>query len=92
MLAHKIFIFFFALLCNRLSLSNDKNQTKIDVFEEPKIGSDTFCRAFPFHVLFDRDMSIKQVGDSLRRILPASVEPNCRVTDILHMVNIAHLF
>ena len=50
------------------------------------MSSETFCRAFPFHVLFDRDLIIKQVGDSLRRILPQSNSGQCKVTDILQMV------
>lgn len=54
---------------------------------EPKISSQLFCRAFPFHVLFDRNLSIKQVGNSLERILPASTRPDCKVTDILRMVS-----
>ncbi|KAI9557744.1 hypothetical protein GHT06_017573 [Daphnia sinensis] len=54
---------------------------------EPKISSQLFCRAFPFHVLFDRNLSIKQVGDSLKRILPASIDrSDCKITDILRMV------
>ncbi|EFX89313.1 hypothetical protein DAPPUDRAFT_310298 [Daphnia pulex] len=54
---------------------------------DPKISSQLFCRAFPFHVLFDRNLSIKQVGDSLKRILPASINRSgCKLTDILRMV------
>lgn len=54
---------------------------------EPKISSQLFCRAFPFHVLFDRNLSIKQVGNSLKRILPASTRSDCKITDILRMVS-----
>jgi len=72
---------------NNYQLEEDIAINDVEILSnEPKIGSETFCRAFPFHVLFDRDMSIKQVGDSLRRILADSIHNNCKVTDFLHMV------
>ena len=55
-----------------------------------KISSQLFCRAFPFHVLFDRNLVIKQVGDSLSRIQPKSLTTDCKITDILHMVRTVH--
>ena len=35
------------------------------------VSSKTFCKAFPFHIIFDYDMKILQVGSSLSVVLPA---------------------
>lgn len=37
---------------------------------EGLISTETFCRIFPFHVMFDRHMQIVQVGKSVSRIIP----------------------
>ena len=34
------------------------------------IGSETFCKAFPFHIIFDASLRILQVGSSLSWVLP----------------------
>ena len=36
-----------------------------------RINSTTFCRACPFHIVFDSDMVIYQAGFSLLRVLPS---------------------
>lgn len=46
----------------------------------------TFCQAFPFHVIFDRDLVICQAGASLLRIIP-DLEPGIsKFTAIFSMV------
>ncbi|KAL9973486.1 hypothetical protein ACROYT_G019954 [Oculina patagonica] len=43
---------------------------ELDVLSsEPKISPATFCRIFPFHLMFGRDMEILQYGDSLSRVI-----------------------
>ncbi|XP_028400123.1 guanylate cyclase soluble subunit beta-1-like [Dendronephthya gigantea] len=37
---------------------------------EPKISPMSFCKAFPFHVIFDRNLMVIQAGDSVCRVLP----------------------
>ena len=37
---------------------------------EPKISPETFCACFPFHVMFSRDMTITQAGNSISRVIP----------------------
>lgn len=37
---------------------------------EPKVSPLEFTKAFPFHMIFDQNMVLKQVGAALRRILP----------------------
>ncbi len=37
------------------------------------IGIATFCKAIPFHIMFDRNLVIFQAGISMRRVLPTLV-------------------
>ena len=37
--------------------------------EDLQISLETFCKAFPFHVVFDRNLQIKQAGVSLLRVI-----------------------
>lgn len=53
---------------------------------ENKISPATFCRAFPFHIMFDRNLVIKQAGTSVARVVPMLSQPNCLVTDVFDMV------
>ncbi|KAI5738699.1 hypothetical protein M8J77_010074 [Diaphorina citri] len=54
---------------------------------EPKISPATFCRLFPFHIMFDRDLVIEQVGTALSRVIPCLGEmSNCTLTHILDPV------
>ncbi|GFS53639.1 guanylate cyclase soluble subunit beta-1 [Nephila pilipes] len=68
------------------------NQTDQDTEEfetlskENKISPATFCRAFPFHIMFDRYHSVQQVGTSVARVLPALTRRSCQVTDLFEMV------
>lgn len=43
----------------------------VQASEKQLINSNTFCKAFPFHIVFDCDMKILQVGSALSLILPA---------------------
>ncbi|CAG9858572.1 unnamed protein product [Phyllotreta striolata] len=53
---------------------------------EPKVGPATFCRIFPFHIMFNAEMVIIQTGFSVARIIPKVNSPNCKITDILDPV------
>ncbi|XP_042896623.1 guanylate cyclase soluble subunit beta-1 [Parasteatoda tepidariorum] len=53
---------------------------------ENKISPSTFCRAFPFHIMFDRHHLVRQVGTSVARVLPALTTPTCKVTQLFKMV------
>ncbi|XP_076274489.1 guanylate cyclase soluble subunit beta-1-like [Rhynchophorus ferrugineus] len=50
---------------------------------EPKVSASTFCRVFPFHIAFDRNLRIVQTGSTVSRVIPKVTEENCLVTDIL---------
>lgn len=41
---------------------------------ESLLSTETFCKIFPFHVMFDKYMQIVQVGNSVSRIIPRWVE------------------
>lgn len=43
------------------------------------VSSKTFCKAFPFHIVFDYDMKILQVGSSLSVVLPALRQDEVRL-------------
>ncbi|KAK2169730.1 hypothetical protein LSH36_7g04021 [Paralvinella palmiformis] len=51
-----------------------------------QIGPTAFCKAFPFHVMFNRDFCIVQVGDSLVRIIPILEQPAIKFTDVFQFV------
>uniref|UniRef100_A0A6P7FFY1 Guanylate cyclase soluble subunit beta-1 n=1 Tax=Diabrotica virgifera virgifera TaxID=50390 RepID=A0A6P7FFY1_DIAVI len=53
---------------------------------EPKVSPATFCRIFPFHIMFDAEMKIVQTGFSVARIIPKVSSTGCRITDILDPV------
>ncbi|XP_075234533.1 guanylate cyclase soluble subunit beta-1-like [Lycorma delicatula] len=53
---------------------------------EPKVSPATFCRVFPFHLMFDRDLCVQQTGATISRILPSTNSPGCKITDLLDPV------
>nr|CAD7403925.1 unnamed protein product [Timema poppensis] len=53
---------------------------------QPKVSPATFCRVFPFHLMFDRKLKIVQTGSTVARVMPRVTRPNCKVTDILDTV------
>ena len=57
-----------------------------DMNIEPMISPAIFCRTFPFHIVFDRNMVIQQTGSSLVRVVPRVVHEVCRIDDILELV------
>ncbi|KAJ8895148.1 hypothetical protein PR048_000473 [Dryococelus australis] len=61
--------------------------TDIDTLPlEPRVSPATFCRVFPFHLMFDRELTIVQTGATVARVLPMATRPGCKVTDILDTV------
>ncbi|XP_059146235.1 LOW QUALITY PROTEIN: guanylate cyclase soluble subunit beta-1-like [Physella acuta] len=52
---------------------------------EPKMSPASFCRAFPFHLLFDRDLCVQQAGLSIGRVLP-KVNNSCQITELFDMI------
>ncbi|XP_014297499.1 guanylate cyclase soluble subunit beta-1 isoform X1 [Microplitis mediator] len=50
---------------------------------EPKVSPMTFCRVFPFHLMFNRDLTIVQTGCTITRVIPQVTSGNCKLNDIL---------
>ena len=46
----------------------------------------TFCNAFPFHIIFDKQMQIKQCGTSISRVIPQMKSKICKLTDIFTII------
>ena len=63
--------------------SNEKFQL---VADKPLISPITFCKVFPFHLMFDRKMRIVQAGKSVARVIPRVKEQLCPLLEILEPV------
>lgn len=50
------------------------------------IGTITFCKAIPFHIMFDRNLIIFQAGISMRRVLPTLVVGRTALRDVFQIV------
>ena len=46
----------------------------------------TFCNAFPFHIIFDNQMYIKQCGTSIARLIPQMKKRDSKLTDIFSII------
>ncbi|XP_026473245.1 guanylate cyclase soluble subunit beta-1 [Ctenocephalides felis] len=54
--------------------------------QEQKISPATFCKVFPFHVLFDRNLRVTQAGGAVSRVIPKLNQVDCLLTDVLFAV------
>ncbi|XP_074601582.1 guanylate cyclase soluble subunit beta-1-like isoform X2 [Brevipalpus obovatus] len=55
------------------------------LYLENRLSPLTFCKAFPFHLIFDRNLTVRQAGTSVSRVLP-ELTKGCRVTDAFEMI------
>ena len=53
---------------------------------EPRISPATFCRAFPFHVMFGRDMKIVQAGFAIARVVSELHDESLTFPDLFSVV------
>ena len=58
----------------------------IPLSDEPRISPATFCRAFPFHVVFNRQFRIVQAGVSLQRVVRQLADHKYTFSDIFSVV------
>jgi guanylate cyclase soluble subunit beta len=49
------------------------------------ISQKTFCNAFPFHIIFDKNMYIKQSGASISRVIPKIKISKIKLTEIFEI-------
>ncbi|KAM8976503.1 guanylate cyclase soluble subunit alpha-2 [Pelodytes ibericus] len=83
--------------CNSLTFTikecDNANITKIPLLRSSQISSDlrisisTFCRAFPFHLMFDPTMLILQLGEGLRKLIKCEVHKVMKFHDSFEIVS-----
>ncbi|XP_065076633.1 guanylate cyclase soluble subunit beta-1-like [Ochlerotatus camptorhynchus] len=56
------------------------------VAKEPMISPTTFCKVFPFHLMFNRDLIVVQAGKSVSRVIPKISEQNCPLLTIFEAI------
>uniref|UniRef100_A0A182KCL4 Guanylate cyclase soluble subunit beta-1 n=1 Tax=Anopheles christyi TaxID=43041 RepID=A0A182KCL4_9DIPT len=68
--------------------SEEKDQQAVCqlVAKEPMISPMTFCKIFPFHLMFNRSMHIVQAGRSVSRVIPRIYEKNCPLLALFEAV------
>nr|XP_025038686.1 guanylate cyclase soluble subunit beta-1 isoform X3 [Pelodiscus sinensis] len=54
--------------------------------QESRISPYTFCKAFPFHIIFDRDLVVTQCGNAIYRVLPQLLPGNCNLLSVFSLV------
>ncbi|XP_051784123.1 guanylate cyclase soluble subunit beta-1 isoform X2 [Erpetoichthys calabaricus] len=54
--------------------------------QETRISPHTFCKAFPFHIMFDRDLTLSQCGNAIYRVLPQLQPGNCNLQSVFSLV------
>ena len=75
-----------------ISCTIQKSKLQITPFEpsylshEPKMSPATFCQAFPFHVLFDRNLRVLQAGSSVSRVVLEMENTNGTIAEIFELV------
>ncbi|XP_012500682.1 PREDICTED: guanylate cyclase soluble subunit beta-1 [Propithecus coquereli] len=47
--------------------------------QESRISPYTFCKAFPFHIIFDQDLVVTQCGNAIYRVLPQCPIRGCPI-------------
>ncbi|XP_041438618.1 guanylate cyclase soluble subunit alpha-2-like [Xenopus laevis] len=52
-----------------------------------RISISTFCRAFPFHLMFDPNMLILQLGEGLRKMIKCEVQKTMKFHDCFEIVS-----
>jgi class 3 adenylate cyclase len=52
-----------------------------------KVSPSIFAQALPFHLIFDRNLHIKQAGTSILRVIPAlNTSKNIRLTEVMNIL------
>nr|XP_043067655.1 guanylate cyclase soluble subunit beta-1 [Drosophila bipectinata] len=54
--------------------------------EAPLISPASFCKVFPFHLMFDRQMKIVQAGKAVSRVIPRVAEENCSLIEVVEAI------
>uniref|UniRef100_A0A670J564 Guanylate cyclase soluble subunit beta-1 n=1 Tax=Podarcis muralis TaxID=64176 RepID=A0A670J564_PODMU len=54
--------------------------------QESRISPYTFCKAFPFHIIFDRYLVVTQCGNAIYRVLPQLQPGYCNLLSVFSLV------
>ncbi|XP_073670518.1 guanylate cyclase soluble subunit beta-1 isoform X3 [Paramisgurnus dabryanus] len=54
--------------------------------QETRISPYTFCKAFPFHLMFDKDLMLTQCGNAIFRVLPQLQPGICNLSSVFSLV------
>uniref|UniRef100_A0A8B9LM23 Guanylate cyclase soluble subunit beta-1 n=1 Tax=Astyanax mexicanus TaxID=7994 RepID=A0A8B9LM23_ASTMX len=54
--------------------------------QETRISPYTFCKAFPFHLMFDKDLMLTQCGNAIFRVLPQLQPGVCNLSSVFSLV------
>ncbi|EDV90812.1 guanylate cyclase soluble subunit beta-1 [Drosophila grimshawi] len=54
--------------------------------EAPLISPATFCKVFPFHLMFDRQMKVVQAGKAVSRVIPRVAEEDCSLIEVVEAI------
>uniref|UniRef100_A0A8C2HSP9 Guanylate cyclase soluble subunit beta-1 n=1 Tax=Cyprinus carpio TaxID=7962 RepID=A0A8C2HSP9_CYPCA len=54
--------------------------------QETRISPYTFCKAFPFHLMFDRELMLTQCGNAIFRVLPQLQPGVCNLSSVFSLV------
>ncbi|XP_064783579.1 guanylate cyclase soluble subunit beta-1-like [Oncorhynchus masou masou] len=54
--------------------------------QETRISPYTFCKAFPFHLMFDRNLMLTQCGNAIFRVLPQLQPGICNLPSVFSLV------
>ncbi|XP_063807639.1 guanylate cyclase soluble subunit alpha-2 [Pseudophryne corroboree] len=72
---------------------DNANITKLPPIRSSQVPSDlrisisTFCRAFPFHLMFDPNMLILQLGEGLRKLIKCEIHKTLKFHDSFEIVS-----
>uniref|UniRef100_A0A8C3SNU1 guanylate cyclase n=1 Tax=Chelydra serpentina TaxID=8475 RepID=A0A8C3SNU1_CHESE len=68
--------------------SGDSHKDKeVHLSRELWVEERTFCNAFPFHIVFDEELRIKQAGVNIQKFVPGLRQPGSRVDKYFTVVH-----
>ncbi|XP_045412642.1 guanylate cyclase soluble subunit alpha-2 isoform X2 [Lemur catta] len=73
--------------CENTNITKNLLQGTSQVPADLRISINTFCRAFPFHLMFDPNMSVLQLGEGLRKQLRCDTHKVLKFEDCFEIVS-----
>ncbi|KAM3935286.1 guanylate cyclase soluble subunit alpha-2 [Leptodactylus fuscus] len=73
--------------CDNATITKLPPARSSQVPSDLRISISTFCRAFPFHLMFDPNMVILQLGEGLRKLIKCEVHKTMKFHDNFEIVS-----